>query len=87
MIEIEISQTAVNEARTSAASDTNVTQRRSLDVLARDLIRIRPKLPASQRDMVSALAVKIMNYAGNPDVMRPKIIWTIEQIENQRRAQ
>jgi hypothetical protein len=66
MIEIEISQTAVNEARTSAASDTNVTQRRSLDVLARDLIRIRPKLPASQRDMVSALAVKIMNYAGNP---------------------
>lgn len=86
MIEIEISQTAVNEARTSAASDTNVTQRRSLDVLARDLIRIRPKLPPTERDLASALAVQLTNYAKHPDVMRPRIIWTIEQIEAQRAA-
>lgn len=54
---------------------------RDLENLSRDLIRIRPKLPAGERDMVSALSVQIVNYAARPDVMRPKILWTIEQIE------
>lgn len=54
---------------------------RDLENLARDLIRIRPKLPPAERDMASALAVQITNYADRPDVMRPKILWTIAKIE------
>lgn len=89
MTEIEISQTAVNEARTSAPSDTNVTHEnraRSLDVLVRDLIRIRPKLPAAERDLASALSVHLTNYAARPDMMRPLILWTIAKIEEVKKA-
>lgn len=57
-----------------------------LTTLARDLIRIRPKLSAGERDLASALAVQLTNYAERPDVMRPKILWTIELIEANRKA-
>lgn len=75
-----------NDAGTSRQIDTRLTRVRSLDVLARALICIRPKLPATERDLASALAVQIVNYAGNPDVMRPNILRTIEQIEANRKA-
>ncbi len=63
MIDAQASQTAVNNQRTSAASDTNLTQPRSLDVLAADLMRIRPSISdIGVRSKVSLLIGQCRTY-------------------------
>lgn len=56
----------------------------SLSDYARQLARLRPKISPEMRPHVSKLIEQCSNYWANPDGLRPKILKTIECIEEAR---
>jgi hypothetical protein len=74
---------SVNDTGTNSKTDTPLTQQRSLDVLARHLIRLRPGHSAGR--MISDLIQQLGNYERNPDSLRPLMIRTMQRIEEARR--
>lgn len=68
----------VNEARTGAKSDADLTQAVSLSVLVLHLARAQRKHP--KPDLITMLIGQCKRYGVYPD-MGPKILETIEAIE------
>ena len=75
---------SVNDAGTVEKIDTPLTQLRSLDVLARDLARLRPGHPAGHH--ISLLIEQLKNYERNPILLKPMIQMTMRRIEEARQS-
>ena len=72
----------VNSAGTGSKIDTPLTQAGSLDVLARDLARLRPGHPAGHH--ISLLIEQLKNYERNPILLRPMILMSVQRIQEAR---